>query len=141
MPAASNAKVMSWIPRGEGKGGTFLNASYHDMVPDSTYQLLGGLVKSNAWVPFPNFLGYGFNQAGNVTTLDISNRYTGVSQTLVSSVIAGITNDGAGKSKVWNQSQGLTIRRSATPQPTTTTGRYCFATVRAMGPTTPISAN
>ena len=130
MPAASNAKVMSWIPRGEGKGGTFLNASYHDMVPDSTYQLLGGLVKSNAWVPFPNFLGYGFNQAGNVTTLDISNRYTGVSQTLVSSVIAGITNDGAGKSKVWNQSQGLTIRGSATLQPTTTTGRYCFATVK-----------
>src|ERR1017187_8697634 len=115
MPAASNSKVMSWIPRGEGKGGTFVNASYHDAVPDSTYQLLGGLVKSNSWTPFPAFVGYGSNQGATITTLDIFNRYTGVSQSLVSNVIAGITNDGANKSKVWNQTTGVTIRSSATP--------------------------
>jgi hypothetical protein len=68
--------------------------------------------------------------SGFVTTLEVFYRYTGNSQALVSSLISGITNDGAGKSKVVNQTTGAVIRSSATLQPTTGTGRYVFSTVK-----------
>jgi hypothetical protein len=130
MPAAKNAIKMSWIPRGEGKGGIFTNATYHDQVPDSTFNVTNVLVQNNAWTPFYNFITYGSFLGVAVDTLEIFNRYAGVTQTLTSNVIAGISNDGAGKSKVVNQTTGAVIRSSGTPQATTTTGRYVFAPVK-----------
>jgi hypothetical protein len=130
MPAARQAIKMSWVPRGPGKGGTFTNATYHDMVPDSTNILTGGVVKNNAWYPQAKFTGYGSALPGEATSLEIFNRYSGNSQVLSSNVIAGLTNDGAGKSKVYNLGTSDIIRSSLTNQATTGTGRYVFASVK-----------
>ncbi len=130
MPAASKAIKMSWIPRGDSKGGYFSNATYHDMVPDSTYTLSGAYVKANAWTPFLNGTAVQTGLPGFITTLDIFNRYSGNSQALTSSIISGITDDGAGKSRVVNSTTTAIIRSSATAQPTTGTGRHVFAPVK-----------
>ena len=49
MPAASKAIKMSWIPRGDSRGGVFTNATYHDMVPESTYTVQDCIVDHNKW--------------------------------------------------------------------------------------------
>jgi hypothetical protein len=131
VPAAAPPPLtQTWIPKESGKGGHYTNSTYHDNVPDSTFSLVGATVKYNSWRPLPEQANYGSAQSGNITTLDIFNRYVGNSQTLTSSVIAGITNDGASKSKVVNMTTNAVIRSSASAQPTTGTGRYVFASVK-----------
>lgn len=129
MPAARQPIKMSWRPVGD-KGGYFTNSTSHDQVPDSTFSVTGAYVKNNAWVPN---LGGSVQQSGlpgYATTLDIFNRYTGNSQTLTSTIVSGITDDGAGRSRVVNTTTFAVIRSSGSPQPTTGTGRYVFAPVK-----------
>lgn len=130
MPAASNAIVKSWKPVGSGKGGTFTNATYHDMDPDSTYSTFQCIVDKNAWRVRYNDVSYGSAAGASLpTSLEIFNRYSGVIQTLTSSLIGGFPQSGA-NSKVYNVTTGALIRGNATPMPLSGAGRFVFASVK-----------
>lgn len=122
---------MRWIPKGPGKGGTFTNATYHDMDPESTWQISGCVVDVNAWRLIYNSSIYGSTfgiPVGNISSIEIFNRYSGVSQTLTSNVVAGHT---IGGSFVWNHTTAALIRSAATPMPLGAGGgRFCFAPVK-----------
>jgi hypothetical protein len=117
---------MSWIPRGEGKGGTFTNASYHDMVKDSTYKVTSAYVQHNAWLPEGTYVNLQNALVNPVTSLHIFNRYSGLTQTLSSQIICGVPATPA----VYNSIGPALIRGAATPMPLTGNGRFCFATVK-----------
>jgi hypothetical protein len=133
MPAAANVIKMAWMPRGDAKGGTFTSATYHDMVPESTYATFQCVVDHNKWRVRYNDAVYNAAFGTNLaTTIEIFNRYSGLTQTLTSSVVAGYPSIGASVPYVKNVTTGATIRDNASAMPLTvpSTGRFVFATVK-----------
>src|ERR1700693_4514060 len=121
---------MSWVPRGDGKGGVFSNATYHDMPPDSTQNVVQAVVDHNSWRARLNDVQYGATTGtGFATSIEIFNKYVGVGQSLTSSVVAGFTQI-SGQTYVNNMTTTQTIRASGTPMPLGTGGgTMCFSSV------------
>jgi hypothetical protein len=129
VPAAIQPTVMSWRPVGPQKGGVFTNATYHDMAPDSTNFLRQCVVDHNTWRVRYNDIAYGSAPGASLcTTLEIFNQYSGVSQSLTSSVVGGFPT--VGSPKVINVTTGNIIRSNSTAMPITGNGRWVFASVK-----------